>query len=124
MRLDQLQRYMAEHGLTHAIAYHMGVDHLDWISKDTDMQAEHWPKHSMSWEVPEGEYDLDNWAKDIAAKLLLEPSWIAYKDDVLLPEAKGKWLLYGFRYHNNPQADSGWNIVFQYTYIDPELALM
>ncbi|QZE58727.1 hypothetical protein pEaSNUABM28_00170 [Erwinia phage pEa_SNUABM_28] len=123
MRLDQLQRYMKERGYAHAIAYHMGVTHLDWISKDTDMQAEHWTKHSLSWEVPEGPYDFDGWSKDIAEKMKLEAAWLEY-EPTLEPDTKGKLMIYGFRYHPNKDAASGWNVVFSYTYIDPELALM
>lgn len=122
MRLDQLQRHMNEHGYAHAIAYHLGVAHLDWISKDTDMQAEHWLKHSLSWEVPE-DYDFDGWAKDIADKLKLEAAWLEY-EPTLEPDTKGKLMIYGYRIHPNKDAASGWNIVWQYTYIDPELALM
>lgn len=122
MRLDQLQRYMEQHGLIHAVAFHMDYKHLDWISKDTDMQAEHWQKHSLSWEVLDGAFDLDGWAKDIAAKLMASPAYIDYNPT--LNGNKGIIMVYGFRFHANPQAASGWNIVFTYTYVDPEMPLM
>ena len=122
MRLDQLQRYMQQHGLIHAVAYLMDYKHLDWISKDTDMQAEHWQKHSLSWAVPDGEYDLDNWAIDIADKLKQEQAYIQY--DPTLNSNRGIIMVYGFRIHPNSNTPSGWNVVFQYTYVDPEMALM
>lgn len=124
MRLDQLQRYMSQHGLAHAIALHMNYRHLDWISKDTDMQASHWQKHSLSWAVPEGAFDFDNWAIDIAQKLMAEEAYIIYNPIVDPEDKQGVIMIYGFRYHQNPQAESGWNVVFEYTYIDPDLALM
>jgi len=123
MRLDQLQRYMKEHGIPHAVALHMGLKHLDWISKDTDMQAEHWQKHTLSWEVPEGPFDLDSWAISIADALKLEEAFTIY-EPTLAPEAKGLILFYGFRFHEDKTVASGWRIVFQYTYVDPEMPLM
>ncbi|EBY9527608.1 hypothetical protein D5P86_01335 [Salmonella enterica subsp. enterica serovar Infantis] len=122
MRLDQLQRYVQTHGLIHAVAFHMDLDHLDWISKDTDMQADHWNKHSLSWPVLDGVFDLDNWAKDIAQKLEAEPAYVEYQPTI--GSNKGIILVYGFRIHPNPQTPSGWNVVFQYTYVDPEKPLM
>ncbi|UAW53279.1 hypothetical protein pEaSNUABM30_00161 [Erwinia phage pEa_SNUABM_30] len=123
MRLDQLQRYMNEHGIPRAVALHMGLKHLDWISKDTDMQAEHWQKHSYSWEVPEGPFDLDNWAISIADALKLEEAFTIY-DPTLAEGSTGILMFYGYRFHNNPEAASGWNVVFLYTYVDPEMPLM
>lgn len=127
LTIKQLQSYMNNRGLIHALAYHMGYKHLDWISKDTDMQAEHWPKYSYSWPVPDGPFDLDNWAISMADAFKLEPSYVAYNPTLEVPDADplgGIIMVYGFRFHPNRNVDSGWNIVFQYTYVDPRLALM
>ncbi|QZE56363.1 hypothetical protein pEaSNUABM23_00165 [Erwinia phage pEa_SNUABM_23] len=122
MRLDQLQRYMTEHGIPRAVAYHMDLNHLDWISKDTDMQASHWPKHTVSWEVPEGPFDFDAWSESIAAKMKLETAYTEYEPT--LAGHRGILMFYGFRFHENKQTASGWNIVFEYTYVDPQMPLM
>jgi len=123
MRLDQLQRHMNERGLANAICYHLGYDNLIWISKDTDMQAEHWNKYSISWEVPDTDYDFDGWALDIAEKLKLEPSYLEF-NPLLEPDTKGKFMIYGYQIMPTSSVPSGFIVVFKYTYIDPELALM
>ena len=123
MRLDQLQRYMSEHGIPHAVALRMGLKHLDWISKDTDMQAEHWQKYSLSWEVPEGAFDLDDWAISIADALKLEEAFKIY-EPTLDADDVGLIMIYGFRFHEDKTVASGWRVVFQYTYIDPDMPLM
>lgn len=123
MRLDQLQRYMNEHGIAHAVALRMDLKHLDWISKDTDMQAEHWQKHSLSWEVPEGPFDLDDWAISIADALKLEEAFKIYQP-TLDADDVGLIMFYGFRFHEDKTVASGWRVVFQYTYIDPDMPLM
>lgn len=122
MRLDQLQRYMTEHGIPRAVAYHMNLNHLDWISKDTDMQASHWPKHTVSWEVPEGAFDFDAWAIDIASKLEAESAYEIYNPT--LNSNKGLILIYGARIVPAPNVPSGFIVAFTYTYIDPTMALM
>ncbi|QYW03472.1 hypothetical protein pEaSNUABM34_00170 [Erwinia phage pEa_SNUABM_34] len=125
LTVKQLQSYMNNRGLIHAVALRMGYRHLDWISKDTDMQAEHWPKYSYSWPVPDSPYDLDDWAINIADALKLEPSYVEYNPILEDPDkVKGIIMVYGYRYHPNKNTPSGWNVVFQYTYVDPTLALM
>lgn len=123
MRLDQLQRHMNEHGFPRAIALHMGLKHLNWISKDTDLQAEHWDKFTISWEVPEAPFDFDAWATSIADALKLEEAYTIY-EPTLGADAVGIIMFYGFRYHEDKNVASGWRVVFQYTYVDPEMALM
>lgn len=122
IRLDQLQNYATQKGLVRAIAFNMGYRHLDWISKDTDMQAAHWQKYQVSWAVPDGPFDLDNWAKSIALALEGEEAYAEYNPT--LSDEKGLILIYGWRFHPDAALPSGWRVVYQYTYIDPTMALM
>lgn len=122
LRVDQVQRYIARSDLSHSIALRMNYKHLDWISKDTDMQADHWEKHTLSWEVPDTPFDFDGWAIDIASKLEAESAYEIYNPT--LNSNKGLILIYGARIVPSPNVPSGFIVAFTYTYIDPTLALM
>ncbi len=122
MRLDRLQHYLNNRGLARAISHHLGYRHLDWISKDTDMQAAHWPRYFVVWDVPEDDYDFDAWSIGIADILREEAPFTSYHPT--LDDDQGVFMLYGYRIQANPDTDSGWSLVFEYTYIDPKLALM
>lgn len=122
-RLDQVQRWMGHKGFCRAVSYHLGYDLLVWISKDTDMQAEHWEHHAITWEVPTTPFDFDAWTKDIADKMKLEEAYELF-NPILEPDAKGKVMFYDYHIQPDSSVPSGFTVRFTYTYIDPELALM
>lgn len=122
-RLDQVQRWMAHKGFCKAVSHHLDYNLLVWISKDTDMQADHWDKHALTWEVPDTAFDFDVWTKDIADKLKLEEAYLIYSP-TLTGSEPGKVMFYDYHIQPDSSKASGFSVRFTYTYIDPEMALM
>ena len=122
LRLDQVQRLIQQPGLFDALGTKLGYRHLDWVSKDTDNQFTHYPRHYVEYDVPD-QYDTYLWVDGLAERIQGMAGYTTYNDS-LADDATGIYLVYEGLIRPNPDTPSGWSILYTIGFVDPDLALM
>lgn len=122
LRLDQVQRLIQQPGLFDAVGSRLGYRHLDWVSKDTDNQFSHFPRHYVTYDVPDQD-DNYLWSEGLSDSLKLSPGYTSYNDG-LGDDATGIYIIYEGLIRPNPDTPSGWSILYTVSFVDPDLPLM
>lgn len=122
LRIDQVQRLAQQHGLSDSVATRLGYKHLDWVSKDTDNQFSHYPMYQHVYDVPDVNSNYD-WPEGIADLIKGGPSYKDYNDG-LGEDSQGIFLIRDYQIVPNANTDSGWSIVYNVSYVNPDQALM
>ncbi|QQO90313.1 hypothetical protein pEaSNUABM5_00171 [Erwinia phage pEa_SNUABM_5] len=122
LRQDQVQRLIQQRGLFDEIGTKLGYRHLDWISKDTDNQFSHFPRHAVHYDIPD-QPDTYLWADGLAEAIKGGPGYTAYNDS-LGDGATGIYLTYQAQLYPNPDTASGWSVVYLVSFVDPNMPLM
>lgn len=122
LRIDQAQRLIEKPGLFDAVAARLGYRHLDWVSKDTDGQFTHFPRHYVSFDIPDQPDDY-LWSERLTDGLKASPGYTSYNDG-LGEGVDGIFIIYTGQIVPNPDTPSGWTALFTASFVDPDLPLM
>lgn len=122
LRLDQVQRLIQQPRLFDEVGDKLGYKHLDWVSKDTDNQFSHYPRHYVQYDVPDAPNTYD-WSLGISDAIKDMAGYKSYNDG-LGDGVSGIYIVYEGLIRPNPDSPSGWSVLYTVSFVDPDMPLM
>lgn len=120
LRLPQVQKLLEQPGLFDNVAARLGYRHLDWISKDTDNQFRHFPRHYVQYDIPDAN-DTYQWAEGLTEALKTSPGYTAYNSG--LNGSQGLFMFFDGSVRPNPDSPSGWSAFYTVAFVPTTLPL-